>query len=60
MKVAHIVIIGLLLVILYQLTMGRSFMGDLRISSGSAASKGPSSIFGLKNSLKCRSEGAHV
>ena len=56
MKVKHIVIIALLLLILYQVSMrpgGRSFMGNLSITSGSGASSGPSSIFGLKNSLKC-------
>jgi hypothetical protein len=55
MKVSHIVIIALLLLILYQVTMrpGRSFMADLGITSGSGASSGPDSIFGLKNSLKC-------
>jgi hypothetical protein len=59
MKVSKVVMIALLLLILYQVTMrpGRSFMADLTSSAGSAASSGPGSIFGLKNSLKCTASG---
>jgi hypothetical protein len=56
MKVTKIVMIALLLLILYQVTMGRSVsrMGaDLDTVQGSMAASGPSSIFGLKNKLSC-------
>lgn len=59
MKPTKIVMIALLLLILYQVTFGgnRSYMRDLDIVQGSAASKGPKSIFDLKNSLGCQPSG---
>lgn len=55
MKWTKVVIIALLLLILYQVTIGpgKSFMADLKTSQGSAAAGGPKSIFGLKNKLDC-------
>jgi hypothetical protein len=55
MKVTKIVVIALLLLILYQVTMGRSVsrMGTLDTAQGSMAAAGPDSIFGLKNKLGC-------
>jgi len=55
MKVTKIVVIALLLIILYQVTMGRgvSRMSMLDTAQGSMAASGPSSIFGLKNKLGC-------
>jgi hypothetical protein len=47
--------IALLLLILYQVTMGRgvSHMAMLDTTQGSMAAAGPSSLFGLKNKLSC-------
>jgi len=55
MKVTKIVVIALLLLILYQVTLGRSVsrMAMLDTTQGSMAAAGPSSIFGLKNKLGC-------
>ena len=55
MKVTKIVVIALLILILYQVTMGRSVsrMGSLDSVQGSMAASGPDSIFGLKNRLGC-------
>ena len=55
MKVAKIVVIALLLLILYQVTMGRSVsrMSMLDTTQGSMAAAGPSSIFDLKHKLGC-------
>ena len=55
MKVTKIVVIALLLLILYQVTMGRtvSRMSMLDTTQGSMALSGPDSIFGLKNKLGC-------
>ncbi len=59
MKPTKIVIVALLLLILYQVTFGtsKSYMRDLTTSQGAEASKGPRSIFGLKNSLECQPSG---
>lgn len=61
MKSTKIVVIALLLLILFQVTIGfggRSYMGaGLDTMQGKGASSGPSSIFGLKNSLKCQPSG---
>ena len=60
MKPTKIVMIALLLLILYQVTFGasrRSYMRDLDTVQCAAASKGPKSIFDLKNSLGCQPSG---
>jgi hypothetical protein len=54
MKVTKIVIIALLLLILFQVTMGRG-MSRMALSTtqGPMAAAGPSSIDGLSNKLGC-------
>ena len=55
MKVTKIVVIALLLLILFQVTMGRSVsrMSMLDTTQGSMAAAGPDSLFGLKHKLGC-------
>jgi len=55
MKVTKIVVIALLLLILFQVTMGRnvSRMSMLDTAQGSMAASGPDSLFDLKHKLGC-------
>jgi hypothetical protein len=56
MKASKVVIVGLLLLILYFVTIGRgvSRMGaNISTTQGAMASAGPASIFDLQHKLKC-------
>jgi hypothetical protein len=60
MKIRNIVIIGLLLLILFQVTMRRgvsNFGAMLTTTPGPDMSSGPSSIFGLKYGIDCTASG---